>query len=171
MVILIEVRVYHLSRTFLTIQAVVWTTSILHWISSFLRLFSKFLGSVPRATIGISATFMFHKCFISRGRSIYLAFPFHSVVWLKRQKQFLHIFIVKGFRTIVFIFIVISTTFRPICPLAFFRCLSNSGTYTEHATEDRQTMCRLKDCVINYEDKIVSFFGHLGYRSHFLFFF
>ena len=36
-----------------------------------------------------------------------------------------------GFRTIVFIFIVISTTFRPICLPAFFRCLSNSGTFTE----------------------------------------
>ena len=33
------------------------------------------------------------------------------------------IFIIKGFRTIVFIFIVISTTFRPICHPAFFRCL------------------------------------------------
>ena len=43
----------------------------------------------------------------------------------------LMIFIIKGFRTIVFIFNVISTTFRPICPLAFLRCLSNSGTYTE----------------------------------------
>ena len=32
-------------------------------------------------------------------------------------------FIIKVFRTIVFIFIVISTTFRPICPPAFFRCL------------------------------------------------
>ena len=41
------------------------------------------------------------------------------------------IFIIKGFRTIVFIFIVISTTFRPICPPAFFRCLLNSGTFTE----------------------------------------
>ena len=41
------------------------------------------------------------------------------------------IFIIKGFWTIVFIFIVISTTFRPICPLAFFRCLSNSGAYME----------------------------------------
>ena len=38
-------------------------------------------------------------------------------------------FIIKGFRTIVFIFIVISQTFRPICPPAFFRCLSNSGTW------------------------------------------
>ena len=37
------------------------------------------------------------------------------------------IFIIKGFRTIVFIVIVISTTFWPICPPAFFICLSNSG--------------------------------------------
>ena len=37
------------------------------------------------------------------------------------------VFIIKDFRTIVFIFIVISTTFWPICPPAFFRCLSNSG--------------------------------------------
>ena len=44
------------------------------------------------------------------------------------------IFIIKCFRTIAFIFIVISTTFRPICPPAFFRCLSNSGTFTEHRT-------------------------------------
>ena len=44
------------------------------------------------------------------------------------------IFIIKGFRTIVFIFIVISITFRPICPSAFFRCLSNSGTFTELRT-------------------------------------
>ena len=37
--------------------------------------------------------------------------------------------LIKGFQTIVFIF-VISTMFW-LCPLAFFRCLSNSGTYTE----------------------------------------
>ena len=43
------------------------------------------------------------------------------------------ILIIKGFRTIVFIF-VISTIFWPICPLAFFRCLSNLGTYTELLT-------------------------------------
>ena len=42
-------------------------------------------------------------------------------------------FIIKVFRTIVFIFII-STTFRPICPPAFFRCLSNSGTFTELRT-------------------------------------
>ena len=40
------------------------------------------------------------------------------------------IFIIKVFRTIVFILIVISTKFRLICPPAFFRCLSNSGTFT-----------------------------------------
>ena len=47
----------------------------------------------------------------------------------------LFLFIInKGFQTIVFICIVISTTFRPICPPAFFRCLSNSGTFTELRT-------------------------------------
>ena len=44
------------------------------------------------------------------------------------------IFIIKGFQTIVFIFIVISTMFRPICPLAFFTCLSNSRTFIELRT-------------------------------------
>ena len=39
------------------------------------------------------------------------------------------IFIITGFQTIVIIFI--STTFRPISPPAFLRCLSNSGTFTE----------------------------------------
>ena len=33
-----------------------------------------------------------------------------------------------------FIFIVISTTIQPIYPLAFFRCLSNSGTFMELRT-------------------------------------
>ena len=46
----------------------------------------------------------------------------------------LWIFIIKVFRTIVFIFIVISTTFRPICPPALFRCFSNSGTFMELRT-------------------------------------
>ena len=45
------------------------------------------------------------------------------------------IFILKGFWTIVFIFIAISTTFRLICPPAFFRCLLNSGTFTELRSE------------------------------------
>ena len=44
------------------------------------------------------------------------------------------IFIVKGFRTIVFIFIVISTTFKKISLPAFFRCLPNLGTYSELRT-------------------------------------
>ena len=41
----------------------------------------------------------------------------------KFLRRSLLIFIIKVFRTNVFIFIVISTTFRPICPPAFFRCL------------------------------------------------
>ena len=44
------------------------------------------------------------------------------------------IFIVKGFSPIVVIFIVISTTFQPIYPPAFFRCLSNARTFTELRT-------------------------------------
>ena len=43
-------------------------------------------------------------------------------------------FIIKGFQTIVFIFIVISTMFWLICPPAFFRCLSNSGAFIEFWT-------------------------------------
>ena len=39
------------------------------------------------------------------------------------------IFTIKGFRTIVFIFIVISATFQPVFSPAFFRCLSNSGPF------------------------------------------
>ena len=52
----------------------------------------------------------------------------------KKKKEKKNLFIIKGFRTIVFIFIVIPQTFRPICPLAFFGCLSNSGTYSELRT-------------------------------------
>ena len=54
------------------------------------------------------------------------------LLWNERKTSL--IFFIKVFRTIVFIFIVISTTFRPICPSAFFRCLSNSGTFTELRT-------------------------------------
>ena len=58
--------------------------------------------------------------------------PVHSWRDFLLQRLGLRVFfIIKGFWTIVFIFIVISTMFRPIRPLAFFRCLSNSGTYTE----------------------------------------
>ena len=49
----------------------------------------------------------------------------------KFLRRSLMIFIIKGFQTIVFNFILISAMFRPICPPAFFRCLSNSRTYTE----------------------------------------
>ena len=48
----------------------------------------------------------------------------------KSLRWSLVIFIIKGFWAIIFIFIVISATFL-ICPLAFFRCLSNLGTFME----------------------------------------
>ena len=54
------------------------------------------------------------------------------VVWIFRWS--LMIFIIKAFWTIVFIVIVISPMFWPICPPAFVRFLSNSGTYTELRT-------------------------------------
>ena len=45
------------------------------------------------------------------------------------------LFIFLGSWAVVFIFIIIFTTFRPMCRLAFFTCfLSNSGTYTELRT-------------------------------------
>ena len=48
---------------------------------------------------------------------------FHSFYMLSKfLRRSLLIFIIKVFWTIVFIIIVISTTFRPICPPAFFRC-------------------------------------------------
>ena len=68
------------------------------------------------------------------------------------------IFIIKGFRTIVFIFIVITTTFRPICPPAFFRCLSNSGTFTELRTTSfiESTGFACSDSVSHYRVQVMS---------------
>ena len=69
---------------------------------------------------------------------IYFAYHIYNIRILKYLSLYsiniLYIYNIKCFRTIVFIFIVISTTFRSICPPAFFRCLSNSGTFTELRT-------------------------------------
>ena len=90
----------------------------------------------------ITITFMFHSffsCLTFRFVCVCVC-DFHSVIlWgssLLVRCSFLWtiIIIIKVFRTIVFIFIVISTTFRSICPPVFFRCLSNSGTFTEFRT-------------------------------------
>ena len=64
----------------------------------------------------------------------YYVFLLFCLLNANEKKDFIFFFIIKGFRTIVFIFIVISTTFRPICVPAFFRCLSNSETFTELRT-------------------------------------
>ena len=81
----------------------------------------------------------------------------NSVLWLswgemesRTQIEFLDkTFIIKGFRTIVFIFIVISTTFLLICPPAFFRCLSNSGTFTE-----LRNMSFIKTMGVTFSDSV-----------------
>ena len=65
------------------------------------------------------------------------------------MRRSLMIFIIKGFWTIVFIFIIISTTFRPICPPAFFRCLSISGTYTK-----LRTTCFIESTGVAYSDSV-----------------
>ena len=52
-----------------------------------------------------------------------------------RQSSMFLVSIIQGFRTIGFIFIIIFTTFRSICPPAFIRFyLSNSEVYTELRT-------------------------------------
>ena len=66
-----------------------------------------------------------------------IRFRFDSLVsscFLVLLRYSFWMFIIKGFRTIIFIFIVISTTFWPICHPAFFKCLSNLGTFTELRT-------------------------------------
>ena len=67
---------------------------------------------------------------ITKSAIIVMCFTISSYVF-KFLRQSLMIFIIKGFWTIDFIFIVISTMFWPICPPAFFRCLLNPGTFTE----------------------------------------
>ena len=69
----------------------------------------------------------------------------------------MYFFIIKGFRTIVFIFIVISTTFQQICPPAFFECLSNSGSFTELRTTSVDS---IKD-VVQSSVKVPEFDKHL----------
>ena len=72
-------------------------------------------------------------------KPVFIKWKWNHVVFsratiLSFNPVYVHIFISKGFQTIVFIFIVISTTFRPMCPPSFFRCLANSGTITELRT-------------------------------------
>ena len=68
------------------------------------------------------------------------------------------LFIIKGFRTVAFIIIVISTAFRLICPLAFFRCLSNLGTFTEFRTTSfiESTRVACSDSVSHNQVQVLS---------------
>ena len=70
-----------------------------------------------------------------------------------------NIFIIKGFRTIVFSLIVISTTFWSICPPAFFWCLPNSGTYTE-----LRTRSFIESTGVTSSDSV----SHMSSRTHWI---
>ena len=72
------------------------------------------------------------------------------------------IFVIKGFRTIVIIFIVISTTFRPICPPAFFRRLLNSGTFMELWTMSfiESTGVACSDSISHNRVQVLSILSH-----------
>ena len=74
------------------------------------------------------------------------------------EKNSFCVFIINGFRTIVFIIFVISTTFQPICPPAFFRCLSSSGTYTELRTTSfiESTGVACSDSIIHNRPQVLS---------------
>ena len=85
---------------------------------------TKFKSKQPEQT-GISA----YKSRISTPRKIN-----GKMIRIHDLKRKLTPTIREGCQIIVFIFIVISTTFRPICPPAFFKCLLNSGTFMELRT-------------------------------------
>ena len=108
-----------------------------------LATWGKFLQPSGYFTaINWSLTFLTSFCFCSVMTKfelmtliLKLNYIVQSFVQLSKfLRQSLMIFIIKCFWTTVFIFIVIFTTFRLICPPAFFRCLLNSGTYTELQT-------------------------------------
>ena len=66
---------------------------------------------------------------------IYIYIDIYTNIAVKFLRQSLIIFIIQVFGTIVFIFIVIFTTFRSMCPPAFLRnFLSNTAAYTELRT-------------------------------------
>ena len=77
--------------------------------------------------------------------------------------------IIKCFRTIVLMFIAISATFRSICLPAFFRCLSNSRTYTELRTTSfiKSTGIACSDSVSHKQVQVLSIPVCNGYRHWF----
>ena len=76
-----------------------------------------------------------HSCIDTTAALKKLHFILYSIFSsVNTRKYNITFFFIKFFQTVVFIFIVISTTFRSICPPAFFRCLSNSGTFAELRT-------------------------------------
>ena len=82
-------------------------------------------GIDPRSLGSWKTTFMYLHLIIMKLIISYKLFLDFNVYEL---------YIIQGFQTIVFIFIVIFTTFRSICSPVFFRCLSNLGGYVELLT-------------------------------------
>ena len=83
----LEYEWQQVSRTLLSILAVVWMFSAHLLISKSSNHFSKPLGIVPSTliSIGITATFMFHSLlsFLARSKYLFLfvfSFSFHSVL-------------------------------------------------------------------------------------------
>ena len=105
-----------------------------------------------------------HKCFYqeffyllinSKKCLFYLSFCRNNLFLIFKAKVYkkktfsMGIFILKSFWNIIFNLSVISTTFWLICPLSFFRCLSNLGTYTE-----LQTMSFIESTGVTCSDSI-----------------
>ena len=86
-------------------------------------------------------------------RDVYLSLGWctyiHTQYKIKKRKLILWSSIIKGFQSIVFIFIVISTMFQLICPPACLRRLLNSGTYTE-----LQTTSFIESTVVTCSDSV-----------------
>ena len=96
---------------------------------------SEVFLTTDRRPSELSLCFSFFFCFsVLKRHGVFYTPAIPEVTWYEPLYNTNYFFFIKGFRMIVFIFIVISTTFRPICPPAFFWCLSNSGTFAELRT-------------------------------------
>ena len=101
------------------------------WLYICFFFFRGMLFHIARRIFVVFPTSFFSIRFVN----IHVVHPYCRIdttsAWIKLYKTIL---IIKGFRTIVFTFIVIAPTFQLIYPPAFFRCLSNSGTFAELRT-------------------------------------
>ena len=75
------------------------------------------------------------------------------MLWIYELSEFLSrsltIFIIQGFRTMVFIFMVIFTTFRLICPPGFFRCNGYERWFPKLLKRQSSGGCRINPYLPN----------------------